>query len=137
MCNTEEVYTISEEKSIAQFQNLDNTPFRRYDEGVDFWFRLPLRTRLGIISCVLLTCAVVLLLSWYHDPGNFSYRSGWLIRFGPLIFLFWWALPDLEKIPWWSWLIILVLLIACSIKPAFWIIGIPAIAYMLLAMRKS
>ena len=119
------------------FLNLDNASFRGYDVGVNFWFRLPLRTRLGIISCSLLTCAVVMLLSWYHDPANFSYRSGWVIRFGPLIFLLWLAWSDLEKIPWWNWLILLVLLIACSIKPAFWFVGIPTIAYMLMAKRKS
>jgi len=104
---------------------------------VNFWFRLSLRTRLGIIAFTLLVCAVVLVLSWYHDPGHFSYRSGWIIRFGPLLFLFWLAWSDIEKIRWWNWLIILVLLIICSIKPAFWFVGIPVIGYILFAGRRK
>ena len=103
---------------------------------MDFWFRLPLRTRLGIIATVFLTSAVVVLLVWYCDPARFSYRNGWILRFGPLVFLLWVAWGDLEKIPLWNWLIILVLLIVCSIKPAFWFIGVPVIAYILLAQRK-
>ena len=103
---------------------------------MNFWFRLPLRTRLGIIATLLLACAFVVLLWWYVDPARFSYRNGWILRFGPLVFLLWIAWGDLEKIPWWNWLIILVLLIVCSVKPTFWLIGIPIIAYILLARRK-
>ena len=105
---------------------------------MDFWFRLPLRTRLGIISSVLVVCAVVILLFWYHDPVRFApYRSGWVLRFGPLVFLLWLAWSDLTRIPWWSWIIILVMLIVCAVKPSFWIIGIPAIGYILFARRKK
>ncbi|MDR0328376.1 MAG: hypothetical protein LBI05_08790 [Planctomycetaceae bacterium] len=85
----------------------------------------------------MLTCAVVVLLSWYHNPDYFTYRSGWVIRFGPLVFLLWLAWSDLEKIPWWNWIIVLVLLMICSIKPAFWLVGIPAIAYIILVKRKK
>ena len=104
---------------------------------MNFWFRLSLRTRLGIISFVLLTSVIVLLLSWYYDPARFSYRDGWILRFGPLIFLFWLAWGDLEKIPWWNWLIILALLIVCAIKPGAWFVGIPVIGYILLAGRRK
>jgi hypothetical protein len=80
----------------------------------------------------------VLLLSWHDDPVRFApYRSGWILCFGPLIFLFWLAWSDLKKIPWWNWLIILASLSFCAFKPAAWFIGIPVIAYILFARRKK
>ena len=102
-----------------------------------FWFRLSLRTRLGVIATVFLAVTVVLLLSWYYDPVNFSYRWGGVLKFGPLAFLLWIAWGDLEKIPWWNWLIILVVLIACGVKPAAWLVGVPIIAYILFGGRKK
>jgi len=104
---------------------------------VRFWFRLPLRTRLGIIATFLLTCAIVLLLSWVNDPSHFSYRWGGILRFGPLIFLLWLAWSDLEKIPWWNWVIMFAILVICMIKPGFWFAGIPIIGYILFASRKK
>ena len=109
-----------------------------YDDSVNFWFRLPLRTRLGIIGSAFLVSVIVLLLLWYQDPVRFSpYRSNWILRFGPLVFLLWLAWGDIEKIPWWNWLIIVVLLIVCSIRPAFWLLGIPVIGYILFGGRKK
>jgi len=116
---------------------LDNDRFYGYDGAVHFWFRLPLRTRLGVIATIFLTAAIVLLLSWYYDPVYFSYRTGWVIRFGPLVFFLWIAWGDLEKIPWWNWLIILIILIICSIKPSVWFVGVPIIAYILFGGRKK
>jgi hypothetical protein len=102
-----------------------------------FWFRLSLRTRLGVIASVFLTFAVVLLLLWYYDPSHFSYRNGWVLRFAPLLFLFWLALPDLVVIPWWNWLLMFVILLICAIKPFFWFVAVPIIAYILFAGRKK
>jgi hypothetical protein len=84
-----------------------------------------------------MTVAVVLLLSWYNDPANFSYRWGGIIRFGPLLFFLWIAWEDLERIPWWNWLIMLVIIIICAIKPPAWIAGVPIIAYILFGGRKQ
>jgi len=104
---------------------------------VDFWFRLSLRTRLGIISSILLTCAVVLLLSWYSDPSHFTYRQSWIIRFAPLLFLLWLAWTDLKRIPWWNWLLMVAVLLICAIKPAAWLAGVPIIGYILFAGRQK
>jgi hypothetical protein len=108
-----------------------------YDSPVNFWFRLPLRTRLGVIGCVFLISVIVVLMSWYHDPDHFSYRNAWILRLGPLIFLLWLAWSDLEQIPWWNWLIMLVILIVCAIKPGAWFAGVPIICYILFAQRKK
>jgi len=104
---------------------------------VNFWFRLSLRTRLGIIASVFLSCAVVLLLSWYFNPEHFSYRQSWIIRLAPLLFLFWLAWTDLKRIPWWNWLIMVAVLLICSIKPAVWLAGVPIIGYILFVSRKK
>ena len=102
---------------------------------MDFWFRLSFRTRLGIIASVLLMCAVVVLLSWYHDPIRFSYRQSWVIRFAPLLFLIWLAWTDLKSIPWWNWFLMMMVLLICAIRPAVWLVGIPIIGYILFAGR--
>ena len=116
---------------------LDNRCFRVYDEPVHFWFRLPFRTRLGIIATCLLTFAIVVLLSWYHDPGNFSYRTAWIVPLGAVIFLLWLAWSDVEKIPWWNWLLVIAMLTICMIKPGFWFVGVPIIGYIIFASRKK
>ena len=108
-----------------------------YDGVVDFWFRLSLRTRLGIVSSVFLTLAVVLMLSWYYDSTHFSYRQGWIIKLAPLLFLLWLAWTDLKNIPWWNWLIMILLLLVCAAKPVAWFIGIPIIGYILFTGRKK
>ena len=105
---------------------------------MDFWFRLSLRTRLGIIGSVLLVSVLVVLFLWYQDPLRFSpNRLAWLLRLGPLVFLLWLAWGDIAKIPWWNWLVILVILIVCSIKPFAWLLGIPVIVYFLFGARKQ
>jgi len=79
----------------------------------------------------------VLLLSWYQNPGNFSYRNGWVLRFGPLIFFLWLAWTDIAKIPWWNWIIIVAVLLVCAVKPGFWLAGVPIIIYILFTGRKK
>jgi hypothetical protein len=96
-----------------------------------FWFRLPIRTRLGIIATVLLIFAIVLLLSWFNDPSHFKYRLSWVMKFAPLLFLLWLAWTDIKKIPWWGWFVIPVILLICAVKPPVWFIGIPLIYYIL------
>ena len=105
---------------------------------MDFWFRLSLRARLGIIGSALLVFVIVLIFLWYQDPVQFSpNRFAWVLRIGPLVFLLWLAWGDIEKIPWWNWLIIVVVLIVSGIKPAFWLVGIPVIVYILFSGRKK
>jgi len=79
----------------------------------------------------------VLLLSWYYNPGSFSYRTGWIIHFAPILFLLWLAWTDLEKIPWWHWIIMFVVLVICAVKPGFWLLGIPIIGYIIFARHKK
>jgi hypothetical protein len=122
---------------LLQSLCLDEPCLREYNKSVNFWFRLPIRTRLGIISFALLAFAIVLLLSWYHDPSHFSYRSVWILRVAPLLFLLWLTWSDLKKILWWHWLIIVIALLVSAIKPGAWLIGIPVIGYILFAGHKK
>jgi hypothetical protein len=129
--------------------SLDNSRLRMYDgyiikwdipaAGVlmNLWFRLPLRTRLGIVASVFLAFAVVLLLLWYHNSTLFSYRSSWVLRFAPLLFLFWLALPELAKIRWWNWVIMFVIMLISAIKPFVWFVAIPVMVYILFGGQKK
>jgi len=78
----------------------------------------------------------VLFLSWY-DTGNVSYGMIGLLPFGAILFLLWLAWKDLQKIPWWNWLIMCGILIFCMVRPGAWFIGIPLIGYILFASRKK
>ena len=109
-----------------------------YDGTVSFWFRLSLRTRVGVISSAFLVAVVVLLFLWFHDPVRFPLQqSAWILCFASLAFLLWLAWSDLERIPWWKWFIILFLLVFCSIKPMVWLVGIPLIGYILFGGQKK
>ena len=127
--------------SSASFPNTSNLailPLLCYDSPVDFWFRFSLRTRIGVISSAFLVAVIVLLFLWFHDPVRFPLQqSAWILCFASLAFLLWLAWADLEKIPWWKWLIILCLLVFCSIKPTLWLIGIPIIGYILFGEQKK
>ena len=106
---------------------------------MDFWFRLPLRTRLGIVGFGTVTAVLLLLLlSWYAGAFLlFLYHLGGILIFGIILVLFWLAWNDMKNIPWWHWIIMIVLLIVCAVKPAFWLIGIPVIGYILFQGRKK
>ena len=108
-------------------------------EHVDFWFRLPLRTRLGIIGFGIVTGAILLLfLAWNAGAFFFGlYHLGGILLFGVILILFWCAWNDLKNIPWWHWFIMIVLLLICAVKPAFWLIGVPVIGYILFQGRKK
>jgi len=106
------------------------------DFFVRFWFRLTQRTRLGIIATLMMTCAVVLLLSWY-DTGKISRGVVGMLPFGVILFLIWLAWNDLEKIPWTNWIIMFAILIVCMIKPGAWFVGVPIIGYILFVSRKK
>jgi hypothetical protein len=97
---------------------------------MSFWFRLPLRTRLGIISTVLLIVAAVSCFLWMNDPGHHRPIGG-IIRLAPILFLLWLAWTDLRRIPFWVWLIAPVVFVLCILKPALWLIVIPVTLFAL------
>lgn len=131
------IWDTSPQASDRSGIDLDNFLFGVYDVLVNFWFRIPLRTRLGIIGIVFLIAVIVLLLSWYRNPGYVPFRENWVLRFGPLIFLIWLALPELEKIPWRHWLVMLAVILVCAIRPGAWFIGVPVICYVLFAGHRK
>ena len=78
----------------------------------------------------------MLLLSWY-DTGGISYGTAGVLPFAAILFLIWLAWKDLEKIPWWNWLLMGGILIVCMLKPGAWLVGIPMIGYILFVSRKK
>jgi hypothetical protein len=100
-----------------------------------FWFRLPFRIRLGIIATILLIAATISVVLWTNDPGH--YRLSSIIRFAPILFLFWLSWADLKQIPFWGWLVMPPMLILCFLKPALWFIVIPAGLIALFVMPKK
>jgi hypothetical protein len=91
---------------------------------MDFWFRLSLRIRLGIISVVLVILAAVSIFFWVSDPVHNRPISG-LIKFAPILLLLWIAWADLKKVPMWVWCVAPFVIIFCLIKPAAWLVVIP------------
>jgi len=79
---------------------------------------------------------MVLLLSWY-DTGGISYGTVGVLPFAVILFLIWLAWKDLEKIPWWNWLLMGGILIVCMVKPGAWFVGIPIIGSILFVSRKK
>ncbi|MDR3197728.1 MAG: hypothetical protein LBU34_07645 [Planctomycetaceae bacterium] len=103
---------------------------------MDFWFRLPFRKRLGIIATILLVVAVISAVLWTNDPVHHRPITS-IIRLAPILFLFWLAWSDLQKIPFWVWLVMPVVLILCAFKPALWFIVIPIALFALFVMPKK
>ncbi|MDR1269849.1 MAG: hypothetical protein LBK82_10020 [Planctomycetaceae bacterium] len=103
---------------------------------MDFWFRLPIQKRLGIIATILLIIAVISVALWTNDPVHYRPIAA-IIRFSPILFLFWLAWSDLRRIPFWVWLVMPVVLILCAFKPALWFIVIPVAIFSLFIMPKK
>ncbi|MDR0870888.1 MAG: hypothetical protein LBN39_08865 [Planctomycetaceae bacterium] len=99
------------------------------------WFNLPLRTRLGVISAVLLVFAAVLAAQAVNDPVHHRLPS--VIKWAALLFVFWLAWKDLEKVPWWVYLAAPPVLVLCLIKPGAWFVVIPALLFVLFVMPKK
>ncbi|MDR3183280.1 MAG: hypothetical protein LBT89_10265 [Planctomycetaceae bacterium] len=91
-----------------------------------FWYRLPFRTRLGIVSAVLLVLAAVSMYLWISDPIHNKPISA-LIRFAPIMLLLCLAWVELKNIPRWFWLAVPIVLLAGFIKPAIWFLIVPAV----------
>ncbi len=101
----------------------------------NFWFRLPLRTRLGIVSTLLLGVAALSLFFWTYDPiHNKPFTAA--IRLAPILFLLWLAWTDLRNIPRWFWFSVPPILFFCLIKPAARLVVIPVALFVLFIMPK-
>ncbi|MDR0705927.1 MAG: hypothetical protein LBF88_13215 [Planctomycetaceae bacterium] len=103
---------------------------------MNFWFRLPIWTRLGIIATILLIVAVISFALWTNDPAHHRPMAS-IIRFAPILFLFWLAWSDLRRVPFWVWLLMPVILIICALRPMFWFFVIPAAVFALFVMPKK
>ncbi|MDR1923530.1 MAG: hypothetical protein LBQ66_04065 [Planctomycetaceae bacterium] len=92
----------------------------------NFWFKLPLRVRLGVMATVVLVAAIVVVFFVWRDPVHHPVRQyGFLIKIAPILFLLWLAWQDLAKIPLWVYLITPPILIICFLKPILFLIVIP------------
>ncbi|MDR2116488.1 MAG: hypothetical protein LBP87_08905 [Planctomycetaceae bacterium] len=103
---------------------------------MDFWFRLSLQKRLGIIAIILLIIAVISIALWTNDPAH-NRPVASLIRLSPILFLLWLAWADLRKVPFWAWLVMPVVIILCAFKPKLWFVVIPFTFFALFVMPKK
>lgn len=104
----------------------------------DFWFNLPMRTRLGVAAVILLVSGAVLFALPILDPVHHDFRQGaGIVRFAPVMFLVWLAWTDLQRIPTWVWFIAPPVVIFCCIKPAAWLIVVPVTLVSLFVMPKK
>ncbi|MDR0611129.1 MAG: hypothetical protein LBG58_13550 [Planctomycetaceae bacterium] len=103
---------------------------------MNFWFRLPIRTRLGIVAIILLIVAIYSLTLWMNDPTHHRPIAS-IIRLSPILFLFWLAWSDLRRIPFWVWLLMPIILIICALKPMCWFLVIPATLFALFILPKK
>ncbi len=102
----------------------------------EYWFNLPMRTRLGVVSSLLLGVAVLSIVLWTRDPVHHKPLNS-VIRFAPILFLLWLAWADLRSIPIWFWLAVPPVLIFCLIKPGAWLVVIPVTLCALFVMPKK
>lgn len=103
---------------------------------MNYWFRLPLRTRLGIIATILMIVAGVSVFLASRDPVHHRPLYS-VIKFAPILFLFWLAWVDLKNLPLWIYLVAPPVIIFCCIKPAAWFIVIPVALTVLFVLPKK
>lgn len=103
---------------------------------MDRWFRLPIRTKLGIISSALLVLAGLAIWVAIRDPfHNIPIRG--IVKLAPILFLLWLAWKDLQNIPLWVWFVIPPVMILCALKPFLWFVVIPLGIVALFVMPKK
>ena len=100
------------------------------------WYALPIRTRLGIISIVLLIVAVLSVVQHFAVPRNTKPLYG-IIKWAPLLFLFWVAWPDLARIPRWVYYVSVPIAVLCALKPGLLYIVIPVALVALFLMPQK
>lgn len=103
---------------------------------MSYWFRLPLRTRLGIIAGGLLLAAGASMMWATQDPLHHKPVYA-LIKFAPIVFLLWLAWYDLQNIPIWVYLITPPILILCALRPRALIVIVPLALFVLFVMPKK
>lgn len=103
---------------------------------MDFWFRLPLKTRLGIIATTLMIVAGFSVYWATYDPVRYRPLYS-VIKFAPLLFLLWLAWSDLQSIPIWVYLIAPPILIFCALRPGALFVVIPVALIALFVMPKK
>ena len=99
------------------------------------WYALPIRTRLGIIAATLLAVAVLSVVQSFSDP-QYTPLYG-IIKWAPLLFLFWMAWPDLERIPRWAYYVSVPIAILCALKPMLLYLVVPIAFVALFVMPKK
>ena len=108
----------------------------KYNDGMRRWYALPIRTRLGIISVTLLAVAVISAALYFVDPLHTKPAYG-IIKWAPILFLFWIAWPDLERIPRWMYYVSVPIIILCALRPVLLYIVIPVGLVALFIMPKK
>lgn len=89
-----------------------------------------IRNRLGLASVVLLTLAALtyLLSFWFTSIRP----QGAFMRMGGACFVLWLAWPELERIPKWAYLSLILSVIVIAIKPIFFVYLFPLYILFLL-----
>jgi len=100
------------------------------------WYALPIRTKLGIISVTLLSVAVISATLYFVDPMHTKPAYG-IIKWAPILFLFWVAWPDLERIPRVVYYVSIPIIILCALKPVLLYLVIPVGLIALFIMPKK
>ncbi len=100
------------------------------------WFSLPIRTKLGIISAALLGVAVISIILHFADPMHTKPVYG-IIKWAPILFLFWIAWPDLERIPRWVYYVSIPIIVLCALRPVLLYLVIPVGLVALFVMPKK
>jgi len=104
--------------------------------GMKRWYALPIRTRLGIIATALLVVATLSVVQYFADPQRTKPLYG-IIKWAPLLFLFWMAWPDLERIPRWAYYVSVPIVVLCALRPVLLYIVIPMALVALFMMPKK
>ena len=100
------------------------------------WYSLPIRTRLGIIAATLLAVAVISATLYLLDPMRTKPAYG-IIKWAPILFLFWVAWPDLERIPRWAYYVSAPVAVLCALRPTLLYFVIPIGLIALFIMSKK
>ncbi len=100
------------------------------------WFDLPIRTKLGAIAMVLCAVAAISMAVSYADPYHAKPMYG-VIKWAPVLFLFWIAWPDLTRIPRWVYYISVPIAVLCALRPGFLYLVIPLGLVALFVMPKK
>ena len=100
------------------------------------WYALSIRTRLGIIAATLLVVAALSVVQIFAAPQEHAPLYG-IIKWAPLLFLFWMAWPDLARIPRVVYYVLIPVAILCALKPMLLYLVVPVALVALFLMPKK